>query len=165
MDQSFPPWPALFLRPMLILKPSTFRKLFSKLWVTHPILQPFSIFDGGFDLVPHAIGRRRPKCDSASLDQEHGKRTLLLHFYAGCRRNAKAFWRNCRDQALVLTTRSLMRFQGASRVRLAQRQARQSFTHSPLFFNSCSCGASGGCCSDEGAFIFGAAIVTSGAGD
>jgi len=31
----------------------------------------------------------------------------------------------------------LMRFQGASLVRFAQRQARQSFTHSPLLFNSC----------------------------
>jgi hypothetical protein len=52
-----------------------------------------------------------------------------------------------------------MRFQGASLVRLAQRQARQSFTHSPLLFDSCPYGASGDCSSDEGGFIFGVAIV------
>jgi hypothetical protein len=36
MDQSLPPRPALFLRLMLILKPSRFRQLFSNLWVTYP---------------------------------------------------------------------------------------------------------------------------------
>src|ERR1700738_3140013 len=36
IDQSFPPRPALFIRRMLILKPSGFRQLFSNLWVTHP---------------------------------------------------------------------------------------------------------------------------------
>jgi hypothetical protein len=36
MDQSFPPRPVLFIRLMLILKPSGFRQLFSNLWVTHP---------------------------------------------------------------------------------------------------------------------------------
>ena len=36
MDQSLPPRPALFLRLMLILKPSRFGELSSDLWVTHP---------------------------------------------------------------------------------------------------------------------------------
>ena len=40
MDQPSPPWPALFLRLMLIVQPSRLRKLFSHLWVTHPITTP-----------------------------------------------------------------------------------------------------------------------------
>jgi hypothetical protein len=58
MDQPFPPRPALFLRLMLMVNPSRSKQLFSNLWVTHPILQPRSIFDGGFDLLRHAIGQR-----------------------------------------------------------------------------------------------------------
>jgi hypothetical protein len=40
MDQLLPPRPVLFIRLVLILKPSRFRQLFSNLWVTHPILHP-----------------------------------------------------------------------------------------------------------------------------
>ena len=36
MDQSFPPRPVLFIRLMLVQKPSGFRQLFSNLWVTNP---------------------------------------------------------------------------------------------------------------------------------
>jgi len=36
MDQSPPPRPALFLRLMLVVKPSRFGELFSDFWVTHP---------------------------------------------------------------------------------------------------------------------------------
>jgi len=42
MDQPSPPRPALFLGLMLVLKPSGFRQLLAKLWVTHPILKPFT---------------------------------------------------------------------------------------------------------------------------
>jgi hypothetical protein len=59
-----------------------------------------------------------------------------------------------------------MAFQGASFVRLAQRQAGQSFSHSvSLLFNLCSYGASGVWSFDKGGVVFGPAIVTSGAGD
>src|SRR5215469_17476194 len=42
MYQAFPPGPALFLALVLVLKPSGFRQLLAKLWVTHPILKPFA---------------------------------------------------------------------------------------------------------------------------
>jgi hypothetical protein len=65
MDQSFPPRPALFLRLMLILKPSRFRQPFSKLRVTHPIYyNPLAIIHGGFDHVRVAIESAGPKCGS-----------------------------------------------------------------------------------------------------
>jgi hypothetical protein len=81
MDQPFPPRPALFLRLMLMLKPSRFKQLFSNLWVTHPILQTLkrlvaSIFSD--TQRSHKCARQAP---IRSMEQ----------LYADCGRNARAF--------------------------------------------------------------------------
>jgi hypothetical protein len=76
MDQPFPPRPALFLRLMLMLKPSRFKQLFSNLWVTHPILQPLSVWLLRSSPTPNrsAVTQMR----SASSDQKHGNNSMPI---------------------------------------------------------------------------------------
>jgi hypothetical protein len=58
MDQSLPPRPVLFLRLMLILKPSRFRQLLSNLWVTHPhTTAPYHPYNGR--MISSGTSRRR----------------------------------------------------------------------------------------------------------
>jgi len=77
MDQPFPPRPALFLRLMLMLTPSRFKQLFSNLWVTHPILQPLSVWWLRSSPTPNrssAVTQMR----SASSDQKHGNNSMPI---------------------------------------------------------------------------------------
>jgi hypothetical protein len=71
MDQSLPPRPALFLRLMLILKPSRFRQLFSNLWVTHPTLQPLTVLNGARFQSALVTQIRLGKLRSRSMVNKH----------------------------------------------------------------------------------------------
>ena len=66
MDQSLPRRPALFLRLVLILKPSRFRKLFSNLWVTPPHTTTPTVSLWPFNLVRHGSRSHELRQDYAT---------------------------------------------------------------------------------------------------
>jgi hypothetical protein len=93
MDQSLPPRPALFLRLMLILKPSRFGELFSDLWVTHPHTK--NLFPS---LMP---ARSHPRRDDT------GTRQALPNSVPGSSQCQSGLARHCRNRALALIDLSM----------------------------------------------------------
>src|SRR6266849_2145470 len=79
MDQSLPPRPVLFIRLMLILKPSRFRQLFSNLWVTHPhTTTPYDLNGRSISSDTQSVGGDPNAARQASITK-HGKRAFLLN--------------------------------------------------------------------------------------
>jgi hypothetical protein len=103
MDQSLPPRPALFLRLMLILKPSRFRQLLSNLWVTHPHTTTPYHPKWPLDLVRHeSVGADTNGARQSSIPKQI-KRAFLLNSTAAVAAMPERSGVNSRNRAFTVT--------------------------------------------------------------